>query len=186
MRGRMVGMAVAAVFLLAPASVAAQNFELGANGGLYMLSGDDFEDVEAGFGVDVTGRFYTSADNAFGIGGQWNQHGFEGTDIDMSVLSLYGEFRHNFATGGTAMPFLSGRAGFVRASADVDGSDASQNGFGVGATGGLVFNMIEVSALLQYVSLGEADFDGTTIPDSEASGWVMGIRAGIVVGGGGM
>lgn len=186
MRGRMVGMAVAAVFLLAPASVAAQNFELGVNGGLYMLSGDDFEDVEAGFGVDVTGRFYTSDANAFGIGGQWNQHGIEETDIDLTVLNIYGEFRHNFDTGGSAIPFLSGRAGWYRASADVEGADISQNGFGGGVVGGLGFGMLEVSALLEYVSFGDADVDGTEIPDSDASGFVLGIRAGIVVGGGGM
>lgn len=187
MRARVMGLVLLSAFLLAPASVSAQ-FQVGVTGGFYTLSGDDFEDTEAGAGFDVVGRFFTSDNTAIGIGGQFNTHGVENSDIDIDVLNIFGELRHNFDTGGTALPFLSGRAGWVRASADEGGFDLEQNGFGIGAVGGLVFDLaesigLEASALVEFVSLGDLEADGQTLADSDASGWVLGLRVGLNFGG---
>lgn len=95
--------------------------------------------------------------------------------------------RYYFRTASpTFVPFIEARGAWLRESATVGGVDLSATGWAFGGTGGILFALgpsvgIETGASFTAVSFGDADADGTTIPESSASGASLGVFAGLVV-----
>lgn len=184
--------AAALVFLTATAvdaqtSATPTGFALGGNLGYYTLSGDDFEGIDAGLGFEGNAR-YTFLSGFQIVGGvHYASHGFEGLDENMNVLAIFVDPRYVFAIGSPMIaPFVGGRAAWVRESMDIQGIDASANGFAFGGTGGLLFQVapqvaIETSVMFAAVSFGDIEVEGVTIDGSDSSGTTLALQGGIVL-----
>jgi hypothetical protein len=158
-------------------------------GGLYAtLSGDDFQDTNAGFGLDGQVRFRAGSGFSIGAGAQWTTHSVVGIDPNWSVIGVFGEPRYEFAAGdGTLRPYLWGRGGWIRARIADGPDELTQNGFYVGGGGGLVIAAggmasLDVGVLLAAVNFGEQQFNGQGT-GFKPSGSSLALRAGLLVGG---
>lgn len=183
----------ACVTLIAGTSLAANGqFAAGGNLGYYTLSGDDFEAVDAGFGGNGFVRY--NMENNFGINTQlsWNQHGIEGADDNVNVLSIGVEPRYNFKLSNPQFsPYLGAKAAWVRNSGyqmpdeNLELQDASASGWGFGAVAGVVMNIneqwgIEVGANWNAISFGDIDVNGTSAEGTDSSGNALNFTTGVV------
>ena len=163
----------------------AQRFEVAASGGFHVLSGEDFDGTDGGFGGELVGRYHVSNRFSLGVGGLWNRHRLDPADADYAVPSLFVEPRYAFGDDRQAMrPFAAARLGWVRQSLGLPGPDRVADGTGVGLTAGLLIPVSGAfgaeAALDAYQAwFGDFDLDGEVIPDSESSGRSLGLRLGI-------
>jgi hypothetical protein len=178
--------AAASLLAVTPHTARAQRFELGLGGGFYTLSGNDFEGVDAGMGVEVAGRLRLPGGLQIGLALQRNSHGADFVDDDIAVTAVMLDSRYAFrVTGSNLEPFLGARAGRAQRSAEVSDIDVSSGGFLFGVLGGLALPVsrtvnLEFAASLYQVSFGEAKADGYgTIDDTDASGTSLGLRVGV-------
>ena len=163
----------------------AQGIKLEASLAYVSLGGDDFEFTGAGMGFDVAAIFSTPAKLSIAAGLQRSSHEFDDNSGDMAALQIYAEPRMTLGMmTGPVSPYLFGRVGWVRASGDLGGADASQSGFGFG--GGIGMRITTPGSIswhasvgIHSISLGDAEVDGSTIPDSDASGSAMVLRGGV-------
>lgn len=165
---------------------AQQRFEFGLGGGYYTLSGDDFEGTDAGMGLDAVGRIVWPSGLGVGLSLQRNTHSADFVDDDITVLGILGDVRYAFSPQGTNVrPYVGGRFGWVKESAEVLGDDAEASGWMFGAVGGVMFALstavtFDASVGLYQVSFGDGEIDGETIPDSDTSGSSLGLRLGLI------
>ena len=162
-------------------------FAIGANGGFYTLSGDDFETTDAGFGLNGFVRYNFPSGFSISGGFQWNTHNDDFIGESITIIGVIVDPRYYFQLKTpTVTPFVGGRAGYLRESVTVAGFDLSASGFAFGGTGGILFQAspqfaIETTVSFQSLSFGDVDVDGTTVPNTDASGTSLGISAGLVI-----
>jgi len=172
-----------ALLLAAPVLAADGQFAIGGNLGYATLTGDDFQAADDGFGVNGSLRY--NMVNGFGINGavQWNSHDVKGTDESFNMLRIGVEPRYNFSLSNPVFtPYLGARAMWIRESAD---NNMSANGWGFGATGGMIFQTspnfgIELGLSYDAISFGDIKVDGNTLENSDTSGGSFSIMTGIV------
>jgi hypothetical protein len=159
---------------------------IGVAGGYYSLGGDDFETTDAGFGglamvqYNLSPRFQLVG----GVGMSWHDDSYIEETITNMRVSAEPRFYFPMA-GGSMHPYIGGLAGWSRSSATVSGYDLSQSGFYFGGTGGLQFSLgpktaFEVAVVLASMSFGDAEVDGESQPDTDASGTILALQAGVV------
>ncbi len=180
---------VVAVFCVAPACAAAQ-VSIGIGGQLLSLGGEDFTSADAGFGGEANIMFPIGKSVKLGGGVQYSSHDDAFLPNNIAVLGVLAEGRYMFRASGNATPYVAGRGGWVRASSrvdvDFDGTDddVSQTGFAFGAGGGVMITLspavaVDIGAVFHAVSFGDGQADGTTVPNTDASGTGLQIRAGV-------
>lgn len=155
--------------------------------GIYAtLSGDDFEGTDAGMGFDAQLRYTTGSQFTVGGGVQRTTHGIDGFDNNLAVLGFFVEPRMNIKMSGTSnlAPFLALRAAYLKESLSEGGSDLSASGYLIGFGGGLSMSAspsMSLTGTVTYniVNFGEAEVDGTSIPDSDAGGSSLALRFGV-------
>ncbi len=184
---------VVALLCVTPARADGQ-VSIGVGGQLLSLGGNDFETTDAGFGGEANVMFAAGKAVKLGGGFQYSSHNDDGFDNSVKILGLFAEGRYMFATAtGKATPYLAGRGGWVQGSVsdvDIDGDGTPDiekvkaSGFAFGAGGGVLISLspstsFDVGAVFHSVSLGDADADGTTIPNSDVSGTGIQFRVGV-------
>lgn len=176
---------VAVLFALAliGASVSAAQVSIGAGAQYLSLGGDDFTDVDAGFGVAGNVMFPVGQSIKVGAVGQWSTHGVAGTD-GLDVLAAFAEGRYLFGGGGKATPYIGGRVGWAQYSLSAGGTSAKATAIPFGGGVGVLIAMsptlsIDLNGMYHSLSFGNAKVDGTEIPGSEAKGTGLQINAGI-------
>ncbi|HEX2203973.1 MAG TPA: outer membrane beta-barrel protein [Longimicrobium sp.] len=189
MTRRFILLLTAAALTLAalPAPVAAQNLSAGVFGGYFDLSGDEFDDADAGFGfggvlaVGVHPRF------EIGAGVIRTTHSLEGggDDDEITALVIHAEPRARFPLAGSpVVPFVGARVGWVKEDIDIGGVEAERDGLGFGAVGGVEVALgptvaATLAASFTRVSLGDAEVGGTAIDGTDIEGNVIGLEAGL-------
>lgn len=177
---------VVACLVLAPALVQAQNIEAAL---LYAtLSGDDFDGVDAGLGIDAQVRFRAGPRLTIGIGGQYTMHGVDISDEKFKVMGIFAEPRLTFSMPGASMtPFVGARLGYLRNSFSDTGTDVKASGWLLGGTGGLMFRAgpsmnIVLALMFASATFGDQEINGTTQANTDASGTSLALRAGVSFG----
>lgn len=183
--------AVAFVLSLVGAPVGVAQVWIGAAGDYVSFGGDDFSGTEAGYGGEVNVLFPIGS-LKLGAGAQYTTHGAEGLDGSGGVLGVLAEGRYMFTLpAGKVTPYIGARGGWVRTSSsdfdvDLDGTadDVSSSGFAFGGGGGIMISLspglaLDIGAIFHSVSLGDAEVNGTTVPQSDLSGTALQIRGGI-------
>jgi hypothetical protein len=198
---RSLAVAAIAVLLGSTTAMAQSKISLGASGGYFSLSGDDYENTDAGFGFQGDVRFMASPNISVLAGFGYNMNSETdptgGPDVDVNTIRILLQPRYMFRlTNSQLTPWVGGHVEWHQASADVSGSDVSANGFGFGGAGGVTWWAsptigIEASVLFQSISFGDAEVDGQTVSGTDTSGTSLGIQVGVVIklggsGGGGM
>jgi hypothetical protein len=180
---------VVAALCAAPAFAQAQHggIGLGLAGGYYSLGGDLGEGVDAGFGGAVSLRFHLKPQIVLPVIFDYSSHGLEDLDESLTNMALSIEPRYLFhMEGAKFQPFIGARLGYAQASADIAGfGEVKQSGFLYGGSAGVLIPlgtslMFEGSVLFTAASYGDAEVDGQTIDDSDASGSILGLNLGIV------
>lgn len=175
--------AVLFAFALVGASVSAAQ-SIGASAVYASLGGNDFSDVDAGFGVEGNVMFPVAPSIKLGVSGQWTTHAITGETENLKVLGIFAEGRYLFTMAGKATPYLGARAGWAQWSFSQLGSTAKASGIPFGGGVGVMIGLspglaIDLNGMFHTVSFGTAKVDGTEIPDSKLKGTVLEIRAGV-------
>jgi hypothetical protein len=160
-----------------------------AVGGYYTLEGDDFDEVDAGFGAEGVLRLSLLNRLQLGGGVHVSRHRVDFLDTDVQVLVIFAEPRLTFARESPrVVPFLAGRVGYALQSAEVRAQgtrlELDAAGFLLGAIAGLEVPLsrsvaLEGSASYYWLSFGEAEVTGFPVTLPESSGHALGIRAGV-------
>lgn len=189
----LVASVVVALLCVTPARADAQ-VSIGIGGQLLSLGGDDFQGTDAGFGGEANVMFRVGNALKLGGGAQYSSHNDDAFDNSLKILGLFAEGRYMLATAsGKATPYVAGRGGWVQASVsdvDVDGDGTPDfkkvktSGFAFGGGGGVMITLsptvaLDLGAIFHSVSVGDVDADGTTIPNTDASGTGLQIRVGV-------
>jgi hypothetical protein len=191
---RRTGLAVAALALAAaPAlaqTTATPTFSLEGNVLYNVFNGHDFRDVGDGPGFEALGNLGVGA---FSLGAGYVRTTHHLTDVTDDV-TLDGPF----VEPRLALPFyyrsftpyLSARAARLTARADDAGGELVATGTQLGGGIGMLVALapsVRMNLGLTYarLRLGDAERDGTRIPDSSADGSTLGFRAGLSLGGAG-
>lgn len=168
-----------------PAS-AQVSFDVGA---LYVsLSGNDFQGVNAGIGLDGQARFPVGTGTfSVGVGGQYTTHSVDGIDPNFNVWGIFGEPRYAFPSGASQIkPYVAGRVGYVHSSISSGGNTLGSGGFMFGGGGGIVIGLggvnLDIGFLFAAVNFNEQKLNGTGTGFSP-SGSAVALRAGLVFGG---
>ncbi len=158
-------------------------------GGLYVsLSGNDFQGVNAGIGVDGQVRFRLMPSAlTLGIGGQYTTHSVDGISPNFNVYGVFVEPRYPFPSGASQIkPYLAVRGGYVHQSISQGGNSASASGFLIGGGGGILVGLggvdLDIGFLFGLVNFGEVKANGSPTGFSP-SGSAIALRAGVVFGG---
>lgn len=177
--------ATTALLLAAPGAVHGQaTLQAGAGGGT--ITGDDFENVEAGYSVGG-GLLFDATEN-IQVGGEVFVHslGVEGTDENLDQYDVLAKARY-VVPGETARLFIGAKAGYARQSFETVGVDQNSDGFTAGPTAGVQIPvsdlMIEISGDLMYVTQ-EFNDDELIDPDAgmdDPSGLRYSLEAGLAV-----
>lgn len=180
------------ILALSPAAAHAQQalgIGLGVVGGYYWLEGDDFEEVDAGPGVEGALRISLFNRLQLGGGAHLSRHRLDFLDTDVDVLMIFAEPRLTFGREWPSIaPFIAGRVGYALQSADVRTSggrvEVDAAGYVVGGVAGLELPLnryvaVELSGSYYWISLGEAEVSGTPLTLPEASGAAIGARGGL-------
>ena len=150
----------------APAPLAAQSiFSLAARSGYTGLTGDDFDGAGGALILDLSLRYGRRNGFAAAAGGHFSNHTVADT-VNLDVVGAYLEGRYTFPTvQDNVLPFATLRGGWQR-QVFTTGSgggtqDATQDGFAVGATLGVDYELseridVEIAGLYQTVSLDDA------------------------------
>ncbi|HKS07329.1 MAG TPA: outer membrane beta-barrel protein [Gemmatimonadaceae bacterium] len=148
--------------------------------------GDDFDGSKAGIGFDLAAVLSTPAKFSVAAGIQRTTHELEGSSDKIAALQFYAEPR--MALGmlmGPVSPYLYVCASYVNNSGDIGAVEMKQKGFGFGGGLGIKASLPmsglswHASAGFHSIKLGDVENDGTTVPNSDASGTMMTLRAGV-------
>ena len=167
-------LALAALATTAQAQSVKWTFE---GAGLYTsLSGDDFDNTDAGMGFDLQGRYQYNSKWSFGGGLMRETHGIDGVSDDAVVLGFLVEPRFHFRKlDNNLMPYATLRVAYLKNSLETGGSDyeASGNLIGLGGGVGYAFspNMTFGGSLtFNAISFGDVEIDGTSQDGTDTSG----------------
>lgn len=191
MTSRMVYIGMMAAFLAFPSVVVSQGPPAGVSitgaAGFHTLTGDDFEDTDAGVGVQGVLRYTTVGGFSIGGGVQYNIHGVDGFDENFNVLGIYVEPRYiaRLQASGVA-PFIGGRVAWVKESMSVPGATVKATGYGLGGIGGILFQLapqvdLETAVTFTTLQFGDASINNVTVDGTDSSGSSLGLQLGLVI-----
>jgi hypothetical protein len=147
------------------------------------VNGNDFEGTDAGLGFDAQARVKFTA-LSLGLGYQRSTHAIESIDEKIVASGLFVEPRYEFSSASSVTPYLSARIGRVKQSLESGSSKAEASGFSFGGGAGVIMPLgktlrLNTSASWNSLSFGDAEVDGSQIPDSKSKGSSVMLRAGI-------
>jgi len=184
---RFMGLFVVALLVAFPAVASAQSIGLSGTAGYYIPMGDDFEFVENSLGFDARlfATFTGGLELGVGVARISTEVGDEGVSVDYPSWQLYVEPRFNLNMPLMPIkPFIGARAGWIQQSSEVLGHETKASGFTFGGIAGGNITLapslaLELSVLFEHQSFGNIEIDGEEEPDSEATGQMIGLRAGL-------
>ena len=176
----------------------AQKYSIQASGLFVGVSGDAYDGMNAGPGVELQFR-YTPSVWSFGIGYQYSSHGLDENSITDNSVSLSGVFfepRRTFDVGSsTYAPYASGRLAILRESLDIEDSgttlNASASGIQVNVGGGVLFRLtprvnLDLGLTLGMINFGDLELSmpgaGSAVIGDGGSGSNMVFRVGAAIG----
>lgn len=177
--------AVLAALVLVPSALLAQKIGLEAAGIYATLSGDDFQGVDAGMGLDAQIRFNVAPRISIGAGVQRTSHGNDVVPENFGVLGIFAEPRLTFSMPASPLtPFIGARVALMKSSIESGGTEVKQSGYLVGGTGGIMFRagpMVNIVAAVVFGSLsfGDQEVNGTEQPGTDTGGTSLALRAGV-------
>jgi hypothetical protein len=180
---------------------------LEAAAGYGILAGEVGDSV--GGGLQAEGVvFYQPRDlpARFGAGAGYSWSGFDRADGSLGKLSLFGTATLLIRNSDTEMlPYVQLRFGWTRLSDDqgcgppyeqaeelcgagpgeLTPGTRTRSGIEVGAAVGVDIPLgerfsLDIAGTFVWLGLGDFDFEGTTLPNTDASGSAFGIRAGAI------
>ena len=147
--------------------------------------GDDFDGTKSGIGFDLAAVLSTPAKFSVAVGVQRTSHELEGSGDKFAVLQFYAEPRMSIGLlMGPVSPYLFACASYANMSGDAGPVEMKQKGFGFGGGLGIKASLPmsglswHASAGFHSLKLGDREDDGTTVPNSDASGTMVVLRAG--------
>ncbi|HPF61062.1 MAG: outer membrane beta-barrel protein [Gemmatimonadetes bacterium] len=157
-------------------------------------SGDAYEGLDAGLGVEAQVR-YTPSAFSIGAGYQRSSHDLTFDDGSTETVTLSGVFaepRYVIDVGsGSYAPYLAGRVAFLTQKIAFEGLEASASGTQLNVGGGVLVRLSPRVNLDLGATYGAIDFDdvkvefegqSATIDGSSGSGKNLVLRAGVTVG----
>ena len=193
--GLVTGLGLVGLAVGQAAAQTAQRFSVQASGLYAKLYGDAFEGVGRGLGGEAQLRY---TPGALSIGG-----GFQYTDHDTpeagATFHLYGGFlepRYVIDIGSsTASPYVSTRFSILSQKITRPGGtgqeiETSATGVTLNGGGGVLFRLgsrvnLDVGSTFGYTHFEDAETEGTTNPNTSASGSNIVVRIGLALGLGG-
>jgi hypothetical protein len=180
-------------------------FGLEAAAGYRILAGEVGDSI--GGGLEIEGMaFWQPRDlpARFGVGAEYAWFDFDRADGSMGKLSLFGTATLLIRSNDTSMlPYVQGRIGWTRLSDDqgcgppyeqagalcgagpgeVTPGTRTRSGIEIGAVVGVDIPVgerlsLDVGGTFNWLAVGDFDFEGTTLPDTDAAGSAFGLRAG--------
>lgn len=180
---------VIAMSAAVPVTLEAQDrgFGITGNAGVFIPGGDDFEELDSGFGAEGVLSWGWASGLEVGAGFGWSTHDAEDEEVDLT--RLFGEFGWRFnsrpVNSVVVMPFVKARGGYARGSVDSDteGDGLDFDGYGIGGAAGVEVWLSSVFGLtgqasLDFVSL-EGDPDDTSAERS--NGTLVGLVGGVKI-----
>ncbi|MEN8143568.1 MAG: outer membrane beta-barrel protein [Gemmatimonadota bacterium] len=181
---------------ISAAPVAAQGIQIDANGGVYVLGGDDFDGADAGFGGEVGVIYNFPSGFGLGVAGRRSTHNVDdptGTgllDTSFEIIGFLGVIRYEFPGQSSVTPYVEGRAGLSDVTVEVSSGGVSAESGATGFEGAGVVGLgipvgskvsVDLSANFSYLDLGAFELGGLSIPDTESTGSLIGFRAGFSI-----
>jgi hypothetical protein len=189
-KSRWVSASLVASFCLAAISQApaqsAQPISIQVSGLFAPLSGDAYDNIKAGKGVEAQLR-YTPGAFSYGAGFQYTKHPADanlGLDLDFTLMGFFFEPRYVIDAGSNVFaPYLSGRLALLRQTLTIPDQptappqEGHANGGQINGGGGILFRLtptVNVDAGLTY---GYIRFGTSTIKNKETGASTTGERS---------
>lgn len=175
--------------------------------GYGILAGEVGDSVGGGLQIEATG-FWQPGDlpARFGAGAEYSWFGFDRADGTLGKLSLFATGALLIPSAGTSMvPYVQARVGWTRLSDDqgcgppyeqaealcgagpgeLTPGTRVRSGIEIGAAVGVDIPVtsrisLDVGGTFTWLGVGDFDFEGTTLPDTDAAGSAFGLRAGAI------
>jgi hypothetical protein len=195
--GAITGLGLAAFAVGSAAAQTAQRFSFQASGLYANLYGDAFDGVERGLGGEAQLR-YTPSALSIGAGFQYTDHNTLEIPGTSATFRLYGGFlepRYVIDVGSqTFAPYVSARFSILaqksKLADDTQEIETSATGMTLNGGGGVLFRLgprlnLDVGSTFGYTHFGDFESEGTTFPNTSASGTNIVVRIGLALGLGG-
>jgi hypothetical protein len=147
------------------------------------LSGDAYEGVSGGIGLEGQMRRNFNNGRSLGAGLQYSRHSFAegfGIDGDLSLLGLFLEPRIILNQSGTrSAPYASLRLAFLRQSTTVDGNGVSASGIQINGGGGILVVANARTNIDIGATIGAVKFGNYSTGVSAGSGLNFVLRVGV-------
>jgi hypothetical protein len=147
------------------------------------LSGDAYEGLQAGLGVEGQIRYNFPSPLSLGGGLQYSRHEFNESSGITDPLTLFGVFvepRYVIRTSSDVLfPYLSGRLAFLKQSTTVAGIDVSASGTQFNGGGGVLYGLTDNLLLDLGATFGAVSFGSFSSGGEGGSGTNVVFRIGI-------
>lgn len=193
--------AIAAIAIAAAPNAqaqSAQRFSIQASGLFVGTSGDAYDGMNAGPGVELQLR-YTPSVWSFGLGYQYSSHSLEEnalTDNSVSLMGVFFEPRRTFDIGSSSYaPYASGRLALLRESLDIEDGGisltAKASGVQLNVGGGVLFRVsprvnLDLGATVGLINFGDLEISspglGSAVIGDGGSGSNLVFRVGAAIG----
>lgn len=176
------------LLVAAPVALQAQNegFGLEGSAGVFIPGGDDFEDLDSGFGFEGIASWAWASGLEIGAGFGRSSHDFteDSEDFSLDVTRIFGEVVYRFNSVPTnsvvVMPYIGARGGYTRVSADIDDAE-SLNGSAFGGVAGFEIWLSEGFAIIGKGTLDFVTLEAFEDEEEGSSGTLIGILGGLKV-----
>lgn len=152
------------------------------------LGGDAFNYIGSGIGGEAQGRYTMRNGFSFGAGWQYTKHNRYPSNANLQGPFFEPRFTFVLGDNESFFPYASGRASFLEQSFNDQGISYSSSGGTLGVGGGVLIRLapklnLDLGATAGYTSFGDASFNGTKFPGSQAgTGTNFILRAGLAYG----
>ena len=184
---------VIALLAAVPVTLQAQEKGLGiaGNAGVFIPGGEDFEDLDSGFGAEGALSWAWASGFELGAGFRWSTHeaedeGASPEDDGVDLVGIFGEagwrFNSRPVNSVVVMPFVKARGGYVRA--DIDSTDEESddlNGWSVGGQAGLEVWLSRTLAITGAASVDFLSLEESEGEDGRPTGSLVGITDGVKI-----
>ena len=189
--GLITGLGLVGLAVDGAAAQTAQRFSVQASGLYAKLYGDAFAGVGRGLGGEAQLR-YTPGALSIGAGFQYTDH--DTPEGSGATFHLYGGFlepRYVIDVGSNSLsPYVSTRFSILSQKISETAGETSATGVTLNGGGGVLFRLgsrvnLDVGSTFGYTHFGDAETEGSTIPNTSASGSNIVVRIGLALGLGG-
>jgi hypothetical protein len=162
-----------------------RGFGIAGSAGAMIPGGEDFEELESGFGAEGALSWGWASGFELGAVLGWSTHDAEDENVDL--IRLFGEagwrFNSRPVNSAVVMPFVKARGGYARASVDSASDGLDFDGYGVGGAAGVEVWLSRGFALTGQASLDFLSLEGDeNDADAERStGTLVGVTGGVKI-----